>query len=899
MSLTPKPHKRLSQLPTSSTSKFLKSIRNTISSSKQQGYSPSHCMNKHYNPQEVGPSCSTQLFQKPSLSYKVNEFDVGSSPNLINTYDQRSIKNLQINTHQRPKTPLTGANKDFNYFYTPNIEKNKKARFFGTHTGIDQQRNPNHSRIPSGGSNLFPRRNSNSARIDPESTSSKYLNFGVLNNQKNPKNQHQSRCKQQVYPASPQSSANKSQNQQYYYKFQDRTVNITPYNASSSPRQKENKHPLYKHSNRGENSSRVSGLKRIELSSSYKNKSARNHKRGKVVQNYSHLKNNARKIIQKQEKDKAFNRTLESRAIKNNDKNNDSNGAIDQSIGSKYRSPSPKGSPLMEASKRKNYLKDLLISSHKPGSSSNRGSYRTHKGRKVSKIEEYLHKQGSQFNKKIHSILNTKYDSGVRSGSGSQKRMPSRLARRNDLNEYDSHTFNFNTSGSKKSSLDQNNSIIDFSDSKKGSVARIESKMNQRSNSIESSGQKRDRLLNFSSNQKDQSLDSQEKEQKKILRKNMTLGGIGGVIKRFNLGSWKANQSSGSQKSLLNNKKRNIKLDLNNTNTIKSTSSKRGSRSKKRTKVGYFPGQNKANSPRLNHKKTKSSIYLKKSVNTEHSLGNRLYSRQVGKGAEKSNSQSMKQSPRTTHLHHKSPKTQRNKNQSQSKLLKTLNSNNSPRTSSHRNGSRNSIKTRNSSSRQNSNNLSQMSALNSNVNTSRATTHRVQSFMEVNLQKAIRFTKLNFFEDLGYQTYLIQKNMRSCLSTVYDCIKKYIDCCQDKAISKFAEVFNDEDSKNLFESLQKLERWSIVTLFYFVVSDPGKYNSSPLLLDDLYDLAKQVWQNHNLVANWVKKINKMHRCRWYLTDQNRIYFDVGLEDRQLVQQLRTSQRITISKISEM
>jgi hypothetical protein len=141
-------------------------------------------------------------------------------------------------------------------------------------------------------------------------------------------------------------------------------------------------------------------------------------------------------------------------------------------------------------------------------------------------------------------------------------------------------------------------------------------------------------------------------------------------------------------------------------------------------------------------------------------------------------------------------------------------------------------------------------------------------------------------------------------------------------------IFENKEAGLLFSKILKLERWSVILLFYFnlikkdvlcgkrvlgdakiyaVISNDKKtdgklaVNNSVLseLDGKLYELIKEVWRNHNNLVNWIKQINKNYSLSWVLNDTNRIYYDVKLDKIRLVLEIKSCCMVVIGLINQM
>jgi len=170
------------------------------------------------------------------------------------------------------------------------------------------------------------------------------------------------------------------------------------------------------------------------------------------------------------------------------------------------------------------------------------------------------------------------------------------------------------------------------------------------------------------------------------------------------------------------------------------------------------------------------------------------------------------------------------------------------------------------------------------------------SFFRLNKTIASQFTALNFIERTGDEIYRIYKTIAKDEDS-YEFIRLYADCAQEQEFDQFPKIFFIEKARNLFSRLFKLERWGIITLFYFVVAPPPKQILKLAKL--LKRLSEQIWINQNALANWIKELNLSNELDWIINDPKRIYYDVCLEPRDLIEFILDGTRSVLDIISQM
>lgn len=91
------------------------------------------------------------------------------------------------------------------------------------------------------------------------------------------------------------------------------------------------------------------------------------------------------------------------------------------------------------------------------------------------------------------------------------------------------------------------------------------------------------------------------------------------------------------------------------------------------------------------------------------------------------------------------------------------------------------------------------------------------------------------------------------------------------------KILQDPDAQNLLSKLLKLERWSIILIFYFKVM-----KKSDLKLDSLLKkLASEVWKSHVYLITWLKYLKIFGRLANFNPE---LYDDfVGSKDDLIVQ----------------
>lgn len=191
------------------------------------------------------------------------------------------------------------------------------------------------------------------------------------------------------------------------------------------------------------------------------------------------------------------------------------------------------------------------------------------------------------------------------------------------------------------------------------------------------------------------------------------------------------------------------------------------------------------------------------------------------------------------------------------------------------------------------------------------------------------YSNLDFIKNCGDQIYKIVQYLKQGKNP-YNNIRLYTDHAQEEIFDKMEHIFECKEAGNLFSKILKLERWSIILLFYFnlIKKDAsngkrmlGEFNFSRVkpkgkaitkeeiaainakLLKDLevklYELMKDVWRNHNNLVNWIKQINRIYNLNWVLNDANRIYFDVKLDKIRLILEIKSCSMVVTGLINQM
>ena len=120
-----------------------------------------------------------------------------------------------------------------------------------------------------------------------------------------------------------------------------------------------------------------------------------------------------------------------------------------------------------------------------------------------------------------------------------------------------------------------------------------------------------------------------------------------------------------------------------------------------------------------------------------------------------------------------------------------------------------------------------------------------------------RIPNLNFLAKTGQQIHKIYEVMRGN-KDVYEKIRLYADMAQELEFESMHRIFADTDARKLFSKVFKLERWSIILIFYFKVIK----KTSPKLMGMLKGLVEHVWSNQNNLVNWINVLDKRHEVGW-------------------------------------
>ena len=85
---------------------------------------------------------------------------------------------------------------------------------------------------------------------------------------------------------------------------------------------------------------------------------------------------------------------------------------------------------------------------------------------------------------------------------------------------------------------------------------------------------------------------------------------------------------------------------------------------------------------------------------------------------------------------------------------------------------------------------------------------------------------------------------------VYELIRVYADLAQEIEFDYLHKILKDQDAQNLLSKLLKLERWSVILIFYFKVMK----RSDTKLDSVLKKLASEVWKSHVYLITWLKML---------------------------------------------
>lgn len=164
----------------------------------------------------------------------------------------------------------------------------------------------------------------------------------------------------------------------------------------------------------------------------------------------------------------------------------------------------------------------------------------------------------------------------------------------------------------------------------------------------------------------------------------------------------------------------------------------------------------------------------------------------------------------------------------------------------------------------------------------------------------VKTVDLEFLAQCGNKLKEMDDNLEK-MQSPYQEIRLYTDFAQDQKFSYLADMFEYEQASTLFSKIVKIERWSVILLFYFCVraEEYDSFLKEKRLSAKLHELIKEVFRNHNLLVNWVKMVNKRYNVGWILNDNNMIYSDVAFDIVRLIIEVKSCCRVITGIINHM
>lgn len=139
-----------------------------------------------------------------------------------------------------------------------------------------------------------------------------------------------------------------------------------------------------------------------------------------------------------------------------------------------------------------------------------------------------------------------------------------------------------------------------------------------------------------------------------------------------------------------------------------------------------------------------------------------------------------------------------------------------------------------------------------------------------------RLKHLESLKKTGFQLFQICSKIQAG-QEVYELIRIYADLAQEIEFDFLHKILKDQDAQNLLSKLLKLERWSVILIFYFKVMK----RSDPKLDSVLKKLASEVWRSHVYLITWLRMLKIFGSLRNFSLDQYDEF--VGSRDDLIVQ----------------
>ena len=163
-----------------------------------------------------------------------------------------------------------------------------------------------------------------------------------------------------------------------------------------------------------------------------------------------------------------------------------------------------------------------------------------------------------------------------------------------------------------------------------------------------------------------------------------------------------------------------------------------------------------------------------------------------------------------------------------------------------------------------------------------------------NVSNLLKNKDFTFLRKAGSFLNTVVKNLSSGDDT-YDGIRFYNEVAQDPRFQFLEETFCYKSARNLFSQIFKLERWSLVVLFYLTVEPIFNLR----LEAETKSLLDLILKNHFLQLNWLKLSLERIRLSPDLIDPERIYINIVDKEYSLIYLVKQNVKNSKKKLAKM
>lgn len=178
------------------------------------------------------------------------------------------------------------------------------------------------------------------------------------------------------------------------------------------------------------------------------------------------------------------------------------------------------------------------------------------------------------------------------------------------------------------------------------------------------------------------------------------------------------------------------------------------------------------------------------------------------------------------------------------------------------------------------------------------TSTNFDNYFKLSLKSKVVTRKLkdsDFLLNSGNQVNIINKAMKDGIET-YEKIRVYADLAQEYEFDILEEIFFDDDARRLCSRVLKLERWTIILVFYFEIVK----KKIPKLLSLLKGMMENIWNNQGFLISWLKILVVKHSLDWDLENSLKdLYPEYKQERDTLIVKIVNSCQLTTGYLIKM